>query len=84
VILAPHNASSREQPIQTPEAGEWKTVEMVDKMSGARAARVSSPASTGGAGTTFEQHAAAYWLAQLLVRGIPPILVDTIVIEVCF
>ena len=57
---------------------------MVDEMSGARAARVSSPASTGGAGTTFEQHVAAYWLAQLLVRGIPPILVDTVVIEVCF
>jgi hypothetical protein len=27
--------------------------------------RVSSPASTGGAGTTFEQHVGAYWLAQL-------------------
>ena len=44
--------------------------------------RVSSPASTGGAGTFFEQHVAAYWLAQLLVRGIPPILCDCSVIEV--
>ena len=44
--------------------------------------RVSSPASTGGAGTFFEQHVAAYWLAQLLVRGIPPILLDCSVIEV--
>src|ERR1700690_4071451 len=46
--------------------------------------RVSSPASTGGAGTFFEQHVAAYWLAQLLVRGIPPILTDTVVNEGSF
>lgn len=39
---------------------------------------ISSPASTGGAGTSFEQHVGAYWLAQLLVRGIPPILIDTV------
>ena len=38
--------------------------------------RVSSPASTGGAGTFFEQHVNAYWLALLLVRGIPPVLHD--------
>ena len=38
--------------------------------------RVSSSASTGGAGTFFEQHVDAYWLALLLVRGIPPILHD--------
>lgn len=46
--------------------------------------RTSSPASTGGAGTFFEQHVAAYWLAQLLVRSIPPILIDTVVTEVYF
>jgi hypothetical protein len=46
--------------------------------------RVSSPASTGGAGTFFEQHVAAYWLAQLLVRAIPPILIDRVVAEVHF
>ncbi len=46
--------------------------------------RVSSPASTGGAGTLFEQHVAAYWLAQLLVRAMPPILMDTVVAEVNF
>jgi hypothetical protein len=46
------------------------------------AGRVSSPASTGGAGTFFEQHVDAYWLAQLLVRGIPPILRDCAVVEV--
>lgn len=46
--------------------------------------RTSSPASTGGAGTFFEQHVAAYWLAQLLVGGIPPILTETIVSEVRF
>jgi hypothetical protein len=44
----------------------------------------SSPVATGGAGTFFEQHVAAYWLAQLLVRGIPPILVHTVVAEVHF
>src|SRR5438309_9423465 len=45
-------------------------------------ALTSSPASTGGAGTAFEQHVDAYWLAQLLVRGIPPILHDCAVVEV--
>src|SRR5437764_13085398 len=45
---------------------------------------VSSPAATGGAGTTFEQHVGAYWLAQLLVRGIPPILIDSMIAEVSF
>ena len=44
----------------------------------------SSPASTGGAGIFFEQHVAAYWLAQLLVRGIPPILIETLVAKVHF
>lgn len=43
---------------------------------------ISSPASTGGAGTFFEQHVNAYWLTQLLVRGIPPILHDCVVVEV--
>ena len=50
----------------------------------ATTARVSSPASTGGAGTTFEQHVGAYWLAQLLVGAIPPIAIDTTVTEVSF
>jgi hypothetical protein len=45
---------------------------------------VSSPASTGGAGTVFEQSVGAYWLAQLLVGGIPPILIDCSVVEVHF
>jgi hypothetical protein len=43
---------------------------------------VSSPASTGGAGTFFEQHVDAYWLAQLLVGAIPPILHNCTVAEV--
>jgi hypothetical protein len=46
--------------------------------------RISSPASTGGAGTLFEQHVGAYWLGQLLVRSIPPILHDCVVLEVHF
>ena len=50
----------------------------------ATTARVSSPASTGGAGTTFEQHVGAYWLAQLLVGAIPPIAINTTVTEVSF
>jgi hypothetical protein len=45
---------------------------------------VSSPESTGGAGTGFEQHVGAYWLAQLLVGGIPPILIDSTVAEVSY
>jgi hypothetical protein len=46
--------------------------------------RVSSSLSTGGAGPFFERDVAAYWLAQLLLRWIPPILMDTTVIEVSF
>lgn len=45
---------------------------------------VSSPTSTGGGGTFFEQHVGAYFLAQLLVRGIPPLLKDCQVEEVHF
>ncbi len=45
---------------------------------------VSSAAATGGAGPFFEQHVDAYWLALLLVRGIPPILHDCAVLEVHF
>ena len=44
----------------------------------------SSPAATGGAGTFFEQHVNAYWLALLLVRAIPPIFIDSIITEVLF
>lgn len=46
--------------------------------------RIAVPASTGGAGTFFEQHVAAYWLAQLLVRCTPPILTETVVSQVHF
>ena len=46
--------------------------------------RTSSPASTGGAGTFFEQHVGTYWLTQLLVKGIPPILIDCVVTKVHF
>jgi len=53
-------------------------------MNGPSQKRVSSPISTGGEGVFFEQHVAAYWLAQLLVRSIPPILTDTGVAEVHF
>jgi len=60
----------------TPSATAVKTART------SNADRVSSPASTGGAGTFFEQHVDAYWLAQLLVRGIPPILRDCTVVEV--
>jgi len=53
-------------------------------MDGQSQKRVSSPISTGGEGVFFEQHVAAYWLAQLLVRSIPPILTDAGVTEVHF
>ena len=45
---------------------------------------VSSPISTGGAGTFFEQHVNAYWLTLLLVRAYPPLLGDRAVEEVHF
>src|SRR2546422_10927144 len=45
------------------------------------AAPMSSPVSTGGAGNLFEQHVDAYWLALLLVGGLPPILLDCTGIE---
>ena len=53
-------------------------------MDGPSPKRVPSPISTGGEGVFFEQHVAAYWLAQLLIRSIPPILIDTGVTEVHF
>lgn len=53
-------------------------------MDGLPLKRVSSPISTGGEGVFFEQHVAAYWLSQLLVRSIPPILTDRGVTEVHF
>lgn len=49
-----------------------------------RIRRVASPASTGEAGPYFEQHVDAYWLAQLLVHGVPPILHDCSTVEVNF
>ena len=53
-------------------------------MDGSSQKRFSSPIFTGGEGVFLEQHAAAYWLAQLLVRSIPPILTDAGVTEVHF
>ena len=41
-----------------------------------------SPAATGGAGHSFEQHVDAYWLGLLLVRAIPPIIIDCTLEEV--
>ena len=57
---------------------------LVDCVNGPSQKGVSSPISTGGEGVFFEQHVAAYWLAQLLVRSIPPILTDASVTEVHF
>lgn len=56
----------------------------MDYMDGLGKNRVTSPISTGGEGAFFEQHVAAYWLAQLLVRSIPPILTDTNITDVHF
>lgn len=58
-------------------AGDREVERLVDQP-------VSSPAATGGAGPFFEQHVGAYWLAQLLVGAIPPILTNTTVREVQF
>ena len=46
--------------------------------------RVSSPVATGQGGAFFEQHVDAAFLALLLVRGIPPILTDSQIVEVSF
>lgn len=46
--------------------------------------RVYSPSLTGGTGFFFEQHVGAYWLSQLLVGAIPPILISATVNEVSF
>jgi hypothetical protein len=46
--------------------------------------RISTPEATGGAGTFFEQHVNATFLALLLVRGIPPVLTDCQLEEVHF
>lgn len=45
---------------------------------------VSSPLSTGGAGTVFEQHVGAMFLVLLLTRGIPAIFRDCQVDKVDF
>ena len=45
---------------------------------------VSSPVATGGAGTTFEQHVGAMFLALLLTRGIPAVFKDCQVDKVSF
>ena len=49
-----------------------------------RSPTVSSPAATGGAGNIFERAVGAYWLSQLLVGAVPPILIDCSVTEVHF
>lgn len=46
--------------------------------------KASTPESTGGAGTIFEQHVDASFLALLLIGGIPPVLADCVVDEVHF
>lgn len=49
-----------------------------------RYGEIASPEATGGAGTFFEQHVNATFLALLLVRGIPPVLTDCLLEEVHF
>src|SRR5262249_62052214 len=50
-----------------------KKLKVATKAGISQPARVSSPASTGGAGTFFEQHVDAYWLRRRLVMGRPPL-----------
>lgn len=45
---------------------------------------VPSPLATGGSGERFEQRVDAYALALLLVGAIPPVLLDTRLVEVAF
>lgn len=46
--------------------------------------KVASPIATGQAGGIFEQHVGASWLSLLLVKGIPPLILDTQVTQVAF
>ncbi|HEX7678349.1 MAG TPA: ATP-binding protein, partial [Thermoanaerobaculia bacterium] len=46
--------------------------------------QIANPASSGGEGTYFEQHANAYWLALLLVDSIPPVALDGTISKVSF
>ncbi len=43
---------------------------------------VPSPTATGGGGEHFEQHVSAFALGLLLVRATPPVLTNTVVVEV--
>ena len=45
---------------------------------------MSSPSATGGAGTVFEEHTGAVFLALLLIRGYLPVLTECAVEEVHF
>ena len=45
---------------------------------------IPSPLATGGAGTMFDQHVGAMFLALLLVRGVPAVFKDCQVDEVSF
>lgn len=64
------------------ELGIFYVHHTVNGAEGVNEARIASPAATGGAGPLFEQHVDAYWLALLLVRAMPPILLDCVVSEV--
>ena len=46
--------------------------------------KAATSASTGGAGPSFEQHVDTAFLALLLVKGIPPCIIDTQIEEVHF
>ena len=63
----------------TDETGESEATEQATDL----VSPTPSPAATGGAGHSFEQHVDAYWLGLLLVRAIPPILIDCTLEEVC-
>ena len=66
--------------VENPNAiGESESIEPVTSPM----SPIPSPAATGGAGNIFEQHVDAYWLGLLLVRAIPPILIDCTLEEVC-
>ena len=45
---------------------------------------VPSPAATGDAGGHFEQHVGAFYVALLLVGAVPPVLINTSIVEVGF
>lgn len=56
----------------------------MEEVIGPNSGSVPSPIATGLSGGFFEQHVNATWLSLLLVKAIPPLLLDTQIVKVGF